>query len=63
MWLDMPLIKSIVDFSKDLFPVVNYGFTTIPTYPCGQIGFILCSKNKVSYFLKGLLSDETLTQW
>ena len=48
LWLDLSLIKSMVDFSKDLFPVVNYGFTTIPTYPCGQIGFIMCSKNKVS---------------
>lgn len=46
LWLDLSLIKSMVDFSKDLFPVVNYGFTTIPTYPCGQIGFIMCSKNK-----------------
>lgn len=50
LWLDLPLIKSIVDFSKDLFPVVNYGFTTIPTYPCGQIGFIMCSKNKDTRF-------------
>lgn len=50
LWLDLSLIKSMVDFSKDLFPVVNYGFTTIPTYPCGQIGFIMCSKNKDTRF-------------
>ncbi|XP_074625865.1 spermidine synthase-like [Acropora palmata] len=50
LWLDLSLIKSMVDFSKDLFPVVNYGFTTISTYPCGQIGFIMCSKNKDTRF-------------
>jgi len=50
LWLDLLLIKSMVDFSKDLFPVVNYSFTTIPTYPCGQIGFIMCSKNKDTRF-------------
>lgn len=50
VWLELPLIKSILDFSKKLFPVVNYGFTTVPTYPSGQIGFILCSKNKNTIF-------------
>ena len=24
--------------------VVTYAYTCIPTYPCGQIGFVLCSK-------------------
>ena len=26
-----------------VFPTVDYAFTTIPTYPSGQIGFLLCS--------------------
>ena len=26
-----------------VFPSVDYAFTTIPTYPSGQIGFLLCS--------------------
>ena len=47
IWLHIPLIKSVLEFSRRLFPVVSYGYTTIPTYPSGQIGFILCSKNKV----------------
>lgn len=59
LWLDLSLIKSMVDFSKDLFPVVNYGFTTIPTYPCGQIGFIMCSKNKVSL----LFAEVFVVHW
>lgn len=35
-------------FCKSLFPVVEYAYCTIPTYPSGQIGFMLCSKNPVS---------------
>ena len=26
-----------------VFPSVDYAFTTIPTYPSGQIGFLMCS--------------------
>ena len=26
-----------------MFKQVEYAYTTIPTYPCGQIGFIMCS--------------------
>ena len=50
IWLHIPLIKSVLEFCRRLFPVVSYGYTTIPTYPSGQIGFILCSKNKVRQF-------------
>lgn len=35
-------------FCKTLFPVVEYAYSTIPTYPSGQIGYMLCSKNPVS---------------
>ena len=42
----------MLEFCRGLFPVVSYGYTTIPTYPSGQIGFILCSNNKVSYIVK-----------
>lgn len=38
-------------FCKSLFPVVGYAYCTIPTYPSGQIGFMLCSKNPVSWGL------------
>lgn len=38
-------------FCKTLFPVVEYAYGTIPTYPSGQIGFMLCSKNPVSVSL------------
>jgi spermidine synthase len=45
MWLHLDLIKGIKEFCGSLFPVCEYGYCTIPTYPSGQIGFVLCSKN------------------
>ncbi|KDN46124.1 putative chimeric spermidine synthase/saccharopine reductase [Tilletiaria anomala UBC 951] len=42
-WLHLPLIRELRKSTKELFPVADYAFTTIPTYPCGQIGFVVCS--------------------
>jgi spermidine synthase / saccharopine dehydrogenase (NADP+, L-glutamate-forming) len=44
LWLHLPLIKSTNTMVKEIFPVVEYAFTTIPTYPSGQIGFCLATK-------------------
>ena len=44
LWIHLPLIKNVMGIARELFPVAEYAFTTIPTYPCGQIGFALCSK-------------------
>ena len=46
-WSDLPLIKKMMTGCQSLFPVVRYAFTTIPTYPNGQIGMVLASINKV----------------
>ncbi|CED82851.1 spermidine synthase [Phaffia rhodozyma] len=43
LWLHLPLIKDLRTMTKNLFPVAEYAFTTIPTYPSGQIGFVVCS--------------------
>ncbi|KAF9971857.1 hypothetical protein BGZ73_005112 [Actinomortierella ambigua] len=45
LWLHLPIIKEVLGFTRKLFPVVEYGFVTIPTYPSGQIGLMVCSKN------------------
>jgi spermidine synthase len=45
MWLHLDLIKSIMDRCKAIFPSVKYAYTTIPTYPSGQIGFIISSND------------------
>lgn len=43
LWLHLPLISELRKSVNELFPVADYAFTTIPTYPCGQIGFVVCS--------------------
>ncbi|THV02826.1 hypothetical protein K435DRAFT_852469 [Dendrothele bispora CBS 962.96] len=45
LWLHLPLIADVRKAVKDVgFAQVEYAFTTIPTYPSGQIGFLLASK-------------------
>ncbi|CEH17253.1 saccharopine dehydrogenase [Ceraceosorus bombacis] len=43
LWLHLPLIRELRTSTKELFPVAEYAYTTIPTYPAGQIGFVVCS--------------------
>jgi spermidine synthase len=49
VWLSLDIIKKLVRFSKDIFSSVDYCYTTIPTYPGGQIGFLLCSAGKAKF--------------
>ena len=44
MWLHVDLIRPLVDSIKTRFEAVEYAYTTIPTYPSGQIGFIIATK-------------------
>ena len=46
IWLHAELIKDVLEMCKDIFKngSVQYGFTTIPTYPSGQIGFVMACK-------------------
>ena len=41
--LHLDLIGTVLRHCTTVFPSVDYAFTTIPTYPSGQIGFIMCS--------------------
>jgi len=43
VWLHLDLIGDCMQHCTNVFPSVDYAFTTIPTYPSGQIGFLLCS--------------------
>ncbi|EKM50846.1 uncharacterized protein PHACADRAFT_187523 [Phanerochaete carnosa HHB-10118-sp] len=45
-WIHLPLIAEVIRTARRIFPVVGYAYTTIPTYPCGQIGFLVCSKDE-----------------
>lgn len=50
IWYDLNLIKDMVDMCQTLFPVVNYASIYTPTYPSGQIGFLLCSLSPETNF-------------
>lgn len=52
MWLHADMIRSLHASIRNIFPVVQYAYTTIPTYPSGQIGFMLCSKTNNCDFTK-----------
>ena len=44
LWIHLPLIRDLKEMTSAIFPVAEYAYTTIPTYPSGQIGFMVCSK-------------------
>ncbi|KAJ2553150.1 putrescine aminopropyltransferase [Coemansia sp. RSA 1933] len=65
-FLDLPLITRVMKFARKVFPVVEYAYTTIPTYTSGQIGFILCSKNVSTNFkepLRRIAPEKELEQF
>ncbi|KAG0635633.1 Spermidine/spermine synthase [Tuber brumale] len=59
-WLHLQLIIDLKKSCREVFPVVEYAYTTIPTYPSGQIGFMVCSKDASRDVSKPLraVSDE-----
>ena len=46
MWLHLDLIRPLVQSIGRFYTTVEYAYTTIPTYPSGQIGFIIATKEK-----------------
>ncbi|KAE8413713.1 spermidine synthase [Aspergillus pseudocaelatus] len=44
-WLHLSLITDLKKACNEVFPVAEYAYTTIPTYPSGQIGFMVCCKD------------------
>lgn len=45
LWLHLHLISQLRNMTSQIFPATEYAYTTIPTYPSGQIGFIVASKD------------------
>lgn len=44
LWIHLPLIKELRAMTSKIFATAEYAYTTIPTYPSGQIGFIVAAK-------------------
>lgn len=55
----LDLIEEMRQFCRSLFPVVAYAYCTVPTFPSGQAGFMLGSKNLSTNFWKAV---QQLTQ-
>ena len=41
----MHIIQPLKKECQRIFPVADYAWTTIPTYPSGQMGFMVCCKD------------------
>lgn len=44
-WIHLDLISDLMACCKEIFDHAEYAGTMVPTYPCGQIGFLLAGKN------------------
>ena len=47
MWLDAKMIQNMMEFCQSLFPVAKYATSYTPTYPLGQLGYVLCGMDQV----------------
>jgi len=44
IWIHLDFIASIVPALKEVWTSVQYAYISVPTYPCGGIGFFICGK-------------------
>ncbi len=47
IWLHLDLIARVMHVLGNIFDMVDYASASVPTYPSGQIGFLLCGKGTV----------------
>jgi len=52
MFLHRKLISGLLDFCNGLYGKAAYATSYVPTYPCGQIGYLLASKDTTTDFAK-----------
>ncbi len=52
--LHLSFIANLIKTCRSVFPVAEYAYTSTPTYPSGQIGFMVCCK-------QSNLDDSTTT--
>ena len=44
IYFHQDIIKGVATFAREIFPVLHYYYTLVPTYPSGMIGFFFCSR-------------------
>ncbi|KAL0276960.1 UNVERIFIED_CONTAM: hypothetical protein PYX00_004409 [Menopon gallinae] len=64
MWSNMDIVKNTLNNTCKVFPVFDYAFCSVPTYPDGQIGFVLGSLNQETNFKEPIhkYTDEELEE-
>lgn len=45
IWFDLEFISNLLKINRKIFKKVSYASTMTCTYPSGQIGFLICSKD------------------
>lgn len=45
-WINVEHVRKTMQNCKEYFPIVKYATTSVPTYPSGDIGFIIASGDK-----------------
>jgi len=45
VWLNLPLLNKLKVTCSQVFPVVSYAATCVPTYTSGQLGLVVCAKD------------------
>jgi len=53
MWMHLDLIKRLITQVSAMFASCEYTTTQIPTYPCGQIGLLICSREDANAPMTG----------
>lgn len=46
VWNDLELVSNTLNICKNQFPSAAYAYASVPTYPSGQIGFVIGSLDK-----------------
>jgi len=63
IYLHMNIIKELVETCKKVFTNVEYAYVTIPSYPSGQIGFVLCSADSCKKPKRKISEKEVLSKY
>lgn len=45
-WSNLNHVRETIQHCKEHFPIVKYAVTSVPTYPSGQIGFVIASADQ-----------------
>lgn len=53
-WANLNHVSQTLNHCRAIYPSAAYGVAAVPTYPTGQIGFVLGSLNPVCIFILSL---------